>query len=165
MICEYTYSISNFDVYVGMCVALCCVVVNYFFFLMIRRPPRSTRTDTLFPYTTLFRSVLARDVGRTARAAHPRRTFRRVLRPRAPRPDQQRRVPEGLRRLAGTLPRAHLHRRHARPLRLVAAHPRPPADAHPGPPRPGRRRLRPAPARFAPRPPAEPGPGQPPPNT
>src|SRR3546814_14053791 len=32
--------------------ALCCV----FFFLMIRRPPRSTRTDTLFPYTTLFRS-------------------------------------------------------------------------------------------------------------
>src|SRR3546814_14497142 len=27
-----------------------------FFFLMIRRPPRSTRTDTLFPYTTLFRS-------------------------------------------------------------------------------------------------------------
>src|SRR3546814_11893787 len=29
----------------------------YFFFLMIRRPPRSTRTDTLFPYTTLFRSL------------------------------------------------------------------------------------------------------------
>src|SRR3546814_11434159 len=29
-----------------------CIV----FFLMIRRPPRSTRTDTLFPYTTLFRS-------------------------------------------------------------------------------------------------------------
>src|SRR3546814_3604060 len=32
-----------------------CVI--YFFFLMIRRPPRSTRTDTLFPYTTLFRSL------------------------------------------------------------------------------------------------------------
>src|SRR3546814_5032099 len=32
---------------------MCCL---YFFFLMIRRPPRSTRTDTLFPYTTLFRS-------------------------------------------------------------------------------------------------------------
>src|SRR3546814_3004821 len=31
------------------------------FFLMIRRPPRSTRTDTLFPYTTLFRSM-AEDV-------------------------------------------------------------------------------------------------------
>src|SRR3546814_16519172 len=29
---------------------------------MIRRPPRSTRTDTLFPYTTLFRSVLYRDI-------------------------------------------------------------------------------------------------------
>src|SRR3546814_20946643 len=28
----------------------------YIVFLMIRRPPRSTRTDTLFPYTTLFRS-------------------------------------------------------------------------------------------------------------
>src|SRR3546814_3477655 len=28
-----------------------------FFFLLIRRPPRSTRTDTLFPYTTLFRSL------------------------------------------------------------------------------------------------------------
>src|SRR3546814_116012 len=32
----------------------------FFFFLMIRRPPRSTRTDTLFPYTTLFRSQEAR---------------------------------------------------------------------------------------------------------
>src|SRR3546814_5882134 len=30
---------------------------SLFFFLIIRRPPRSTRTDTLFPYTTLFRSV------------------------------------------------------------------------------------------------------------
>src|SRR3546814_14889799 len=29
----------------------------FVFFLMIRRPPRSTRTDTLFPYTTLFRSA------------------------------------------------------------------------------------------------------------
>src|SRR3546814_16189669 len=42
------------------------------FFLMIRRPPRSTRTDTLYPYTTLFRSSpspsvrwrYAEDVGR-----------------------------------------------------------------------------------------------------
>src|SRR3546814_11926378 len=33
------------------------VILFLFFFLMIRRPPRSTRTDTLFPYTTLFRSV------------------------------------------------------------------------------------------------------------
>src|SRR3546814_12956705 len=34
-----------------------------FFYLMIRRPPRSTRTDTLFPYTTLFRSHYAADYG------------------------------------------------------------------------------------------------------
>src|SRR3546814_7976191 len=32
-------------------------VRHCFFVLMIRRPPRSTRTDTLFPYTTLFRSL------------------------------------------------------------------------------------------------------------
>src|SRR3546814_13337741 len=37
-----------------VCAFACCCV---FFFLMIRRPPRSTRTDTLFPYTTLFRSL------------------------------------------------------------------------------------------------------------
>src|SRR3546814_15237655 len=36
-----------------------------FLFLMIRRPPRSTRTDTLFPYTTLFRSEESRDNGRS----------------------------------------------------------------------------------------------------
>src|SRR3546814_14048584 len=37
---------------------------------MIRRPPRSTRTDTLFPYTTLFRSylILGRSKGGTAEA-------------------------------------------------------------------------------------------------
>src|SRR3546814_11609955 len=34
---------------------LCCPLC---FFVMLRRPPRSTRTDTLFPYTTLFRSPL-----------------------------------------------------------------------------------------------------------
>src|SRR3546814_16067493 len=33
-----------------------CMYRVFLFFLMIRRPPRSTRTDTLFPYTTLFRS-------------------------------------------------------------------------------------------------------------
>src|SRR3546814_13889396 len=33
------------------------------FYLMIRRPPRSTRTDTLFPYTTLFRSFAEAGVG------------------------------------------------------------------------------------------------------
>src|SRR3546814_10926366 len=35
---------------------LMAITYNFFFFLIIRRPPRSTRTDTLFPYTTLFRS-------------------------------------------------------------------------------------------------------------
>src|SRR3546814_3123864 len=33
---------------------------------MIRRPPRSTRTDTLFPYTTLFRSAAIGDFARSA---------------------------------------------------------------------------------------------------
>src|SRR3546814_4972766 len=36
-----------------VCHVCCCM----FFFLRRRRPPRSTRTDTLFPYTTLFRSL------------------------------------------------------------------------------------------------------------
>src|SRR3546814_11861746 len=36
------------------------LLVSYLFFLMIRGPPRATRTDTLFPYTTLFRSVRRR---------------------------------------------------------------------------------------------------------
>src|SRR3546814_10352890 len=43
-----------------------------FFFLLIRRPPRSTRTDTLLPYTSLFRSrrvAVAGGAG-TGRAAH-----------------------------------------------------------------------------------------------
>src|SRR3546814_2319178 len=42
---------------------------SYFFFLMLRRPPRSTRADTLFPYTTLFRSARP--------AARGRRDYRR----------------------------------------------------------------------------------------
>src|SRR3546814_1079600 len=47
---------------------------------MIRRPPRSTRTDTLFPYTTLFRSRRADTDPPAARgrsAPHPRRRHRR----------------------------------------------------------------------------------------
>src|SRR3546814_5841402 len=42
----------------------------FFFFLMIRRPPRSTRTDTLFPYTTLFRSAVDRPRGVRRGAGH-----------------------------------------------------------------------------------------------
>src|SRR3546814_14060965 len=41
-----------------------------FFFLMVRRPPRSTRTDTLFPYTTLFRSHDAAGDAADARTRH-----------------------------------------------------------------------------------------------
>src|SRR3546814_4178473 len=60
--------------------SICCLFV---FFLMIRRPPRSTRTDTLFPYTTLFRS----DPGRIGlhlehRAAQEGFPLRRVVRDR-----------------------------------------------------------------------------------
>src|SRR3546814_14638529 len=40
-----------------------CLVYLSFVFLMIRRPPRSKRTDTLFPYTTLFRSLNPHRVG------------------------------------------------------------------------------------------------------
>src|SRR3546814_20172006 len=47
---------------------LSCMSFNVFcfFFLMIRRPPRSTRTDTLFPYTTLFRSAADRTLALAA---------------------------------------------------------------------------------------------------
>src|SRR3546814_14866285 len=45
------WSDISFLIFCCMCLCFC------FFFLMIRRPPRSTRTDTLFPYTTLFRAV------------------------------------------------------------------------------------------------------------
>src|SRR3546814_14017955 len=41
-----------------MILSVVYIMFYSFFFLMIRRPPRSTRTDTLFPYTTLFRSGL-----------------------------------------------------------------------------------------------------------
>src|SRR3546814_15524440 len=39
------------------CLGVVCAFICCFFFLMRRRPPRSTRTDTLCPYTTLFRSL------------------------------------------------------------------------------------------------------------
>src|SRR6056297_3635747 len=42
---------------------------------MIRRPPRSPRTDTLFPYTTLFRSVNPREVGLVERDVDPPALF------------------------------------------------------------------------------------------
>src|SRR3546814_3858650 len=45
---------------------------------MIRRPPRSTRTDTLFPYTTLFRSSAGGNLALVAALRHPGR-FRAVV--------------------------------------------------------------------------------------
>src|SRR3546814_15494697 len=51
-------------------------VDSLFFFLMIRRPPRSTRTDTLFPYTTLFRSLALYEP-----AAHREDSFLYALNP------------------------------------------------------------------------------------
>src|SRR3546814_19261924 len=67
-VCRYTY--------------ICCLV--FLFFLMIRRPPRSTRTDTLFPYTTLFRSqigMVQSNSGPPSPASPPSRTPRRALSP------------------------------------------------------------------------------------
>src|SRR3546814_7550886 len=52
MVCLYDYFYLHCFFLIS--VFLYCMFV--IFFLMIRRPPRSTRTDTLFPYTTLFRS-------------------------------------------------------------------------------------------------------------
>src|SRR3546814_13956086 len=54
--------------------------VVYVFFLMVRLPPRSTRTDTLFPYTTLFRSRGVRRLRphRLARARAGERHARRA---------------------------------------------------------------------------------------
>src|SRR3546814_15785561 len=52
---------------IGLIISLEALMVCVFFFLMIRRPPRSTRTDTLFPYTTLFRSGGGRPAKRPVR--------------------------------------------------------------------------------------------------
>src|SRR3546814_2562556 len=67
-----------------------------FFFLMIRRPPRSTRTDTLFPYTTLFRSPGAHGTSSILGRSHHR----------SPIPNPPLRQPTRRR----TLPLAHLPR-------------------------------------------------------
>src|SRR3546814_5982012 len=47
---------------------------------MIRRPPRSTRTDTLFPYTTLFRSMQVPGISRLVRGAVALSSWRRAAR-------------------------------------------------------------------------------------
>src|SRR3546814_11061656 len=52
----YSYVFEFCYILVVVFFALIRVSCFFFFFLLIRRPQRSTRTDTLFPYTTLFRS-------------------------------------------------------------------------------------------------------------
>src|SRR3546814_20382214 len=70
------------SLYVVMLLCISCYRLSYvvyvcdglymiFFFFMIRRPPRSTRTDTLFPYTTLFRSTGGRSAPPAARHRCP----------------------------------------------------------------------------------------------
>src|SRR3546814_19085610 len=69
------------------------LIYSFIFFLMIRRPPRSTRTDTLFPFTTLFRSPVSQP-----RRGWPRSRHRRARQPVVGRPTQ----------LSGNRPRARL---------------------------------------------------------
>src|SRR3546814_6860363 len=67
--------------YIFVCLLL-SLLFFFFFFLMIRRPPRSTRTDTLFPYTTLFRSpaIAGRSAGDCRRFLATRRATKRRAR-------------------------------------------------------------------------------------
>src|SRR3546814_15051136 len=120
------------------------MIICFFVFLMIRRPPRSTRTDTLFPYTTLFRS-LRRGAGGELGAGHdpvhagpvpdvPADDLRRGRAARAPVPAIAHRPRPG--------PRARLFARHAAgPLQELAA--REPAAGRTAGRRPERRGGRP----------------------
>src|SRR3546814_13270062 len=91
MLDSYSYSIYLLRI-------LSCI---FCFFLMIRLPPRSTRTDTLFPYTTLFRS---RGNRRRDSDRHRLHEPRRLSRPHA-----------GLDRREGHRPRRHPLRGRLRP--------------------------------------------------
>src|SRR3546814_2466308 len=75
----------------------------FFFFLMIRRPPRSTRTDTLFPYTTLFRSTAS------TKASAPKVGY-----PAAPRGSPPGTLKPSLSQGATAVPRSSIHRRAVR---------------------------------------------------
>src|SRR3546814_18919863 len=82
------------------------------FFLMIPRPPRSTRTDTLFPYTTLFRSHPEREFGGAAPADQP------LLAPQGPHPENALAPVFGMK--ADVIDRTRpWHRAHDRDLRPV----------------------------------------------
>src|SRR3546814_4967039 len=104
VVASYRLMFGVLSVYIVSCFVLVSVIVSsfgchlqfvvcFFFFLMIRRPPRSKRTDTLFPYTTLFRSegeegedrprgaaLRSRGARRTSRGAQPRRHLCRARR-------------------------------------------------------------------------------------
>src|SRR3546814_771452 len=91
--------------------------IGIFFFLMIRRPPRSTRTDTRFPYTTLFRSQRllhsAEPVQLLLPPGLPARLRRRLLQPppvRLPRRQRQLRHPRRNPDRGGRVPAAELTR-------------------------------------------------------
>src|SRR3546814_11836068 len=90
----------------------------FIFFLMIRRPPKSTRTDTLFPYTTLFRSDPALPGRRPATGC---RRLRVLARPRRQASDPRRHAAGAgvalARLLRAARTRAGPGRRHGLPLR------------------------------------------------
>src|SRR3546814_16104474 len=70
------FSVDDYELSYLVSICICswsyvCFIFT-FFFLMIRRPPRSTRTDTLFPYTTLFRSPVRDRMQRCGRTCEPR---------------------------------------------------------------------------------------------
>src|SRR3546814_11325526 len=93
---------------------------------MILLPPRSTRTDTLFPYTTLFRSDAGRrrgGRGRLRRRPGPARV-RAALVPGLP-------AAAGVLRAAGEVPVRRHGRARARPLRRPGRHPPAPAQLRP----------------------------------
>src|SRR3546814_16035618 len=117
---------------------------------MIRRPPRSTRTDTLFPYTTLFRSGPESSADRPGRGAQPRagRTDGRVSR-RAALPEpadvagRGQLEPDGRRRQAGDHQRLQVEdralqgsKREGRPLGTLPRGPGARRRVHPRPARP-----------------------------
>src|SRR3546814_14137662 len=60
-------------------IGLLLLILRLFFLLMIRRPPRSTRTDTLFPYTTLFRSPMDGRFGADMISGQPLRNRHRDI--------------------------------------------------------------------------------------
>src|SRR3546814_7427833 len=99
---------------------------------MIRRPPRSTRTDTLFPYTTLFRSVLDRPRRRLDRHAWLER-FRQEHLPALHESSRTAQCRAHRRRRRGVAPEAgeEWRRPRGRRRRADPPHPRPPRHGVP----------------------------------